>query len=241
MIRRSSLSRTPPIARDLLASVFSYEASHTTREETAETEDNVFWNDDEETSPIYKLQEDSLREPFTDKAKSPNKKRKRETQVDIQEGISTSEMADVINAIQNLTKKTEKLDKQVKKSTKTKLQIRDATNDIVEIVETLNRKMAILKTAYDVLTVKAEEYDHAIKKSASKLNSKSVGTQTDNEETTKETIAKEIRDHLEGKTGWDKLANIMDYTWPENSHGSTEVVDAGALRATKGDSDHSEP
>lgn len=247
-VRRSSLARTPPMSRKTStgSGVDGVTGITATGSVTKEAGDQDFWQDEEGGSPIYKLyygdREDTNARP--ESSESPiTKKRKRDPQGNKGTPTLTTDkvMSEVLQVIEDLTKCSVELQKQVDGSKKTKNEIKEATTGITSIVEELNRKMAALKSSYGLLTAKAGECQNPPATVAKdRKPSRSIGLQANEDEIKrdlsdlKEKVREEVTKQLDSKSGWDGLASVIDHLWPEGCFQNTKMVGAEELQAARG-------
>ncbi|KAI4470370.1 hypothetical protein MML48_1g16379 [Holotrichia oblita] len=253
--RRSSLVRTPP---DTYKSKTS-ENARALRERTASNDnaEDSPWQDEEITSPIYKLCNLSdANDSCTDTVTQIKKKRKRQTHIGEQTGKGTGsnrEMTEVATFMGKVYNKTDALMKLVKESTKTKTEIKDMTRELGHIVGILNRKVDILKASYDELTTKSTEYEKQLSVLTDIQMGKShmeqgkeiartccdIGTQvdiraegiTENEEVRDTQDAQKIWEELGKVASEDHYRQLLDRKWPEQAYRNTRVLVGNPLGA----------
>lgn len=210
-------------------------ASETETIHVSDCEDNV-WQDEEMTSPIYRLYEETQQTCVASPVKKKRKRNEQPTETEECVGLS-KEMCEVLTFMTNLENKTAELKKHIKETPKTKTEIKTVSRQLVDIVVNLSRKVEVLKAHHEILMGKAAAYDKQISKAQDQIT---VGVQAEENEIVeeilkkKEDVSKEIERTICENTGWDGLSKILDHTWPASSFCNTEVIELRVSRERNG-------
>lgn len=202
------------------------------------TEDNDPWNDEDiGLSPIFQLYE-ALNTPSYSggKGSSPRKKkRKREEKEESSKPQLNEEMVALFNALKEVTEKTEELLGYI--TAKTKNEIKTASSELGHAVKILNKKANELKQIQEELP---SACNAQVQEKTEQLARSSVGVQANETDIVLELaqrrkdVTKEIVEAMGEEAGWEKLAAVLDYDWPETCYKNTTIVDPKSLRGQEG-------
>lgn len=207
-------------------------------------EDDIWCDEGMDTSSIFQLYENTdVGRESSPKRKKRKRDEKAEDKFKMEESV---EMMAVYKALEEVTKKTEKLLHEVKGGSKTKMEIKEASKVLGHAVKVLNKRAKELKQTQEKTATAAREPVATIEAQSVvpvlnvQRTSRTIGLQVDEEEIKrelsklKEEKSEEITKQLHKKSGWNGLAAIIDYQWPEKCFQNTKMVGAEVLQTASG-------
>lgn len=208
-IRRSSLCRTPPMAKKIMEKTLNPVIQR------SGSIDSIF-------KDLEKVTKIGLGSVGSSNASSVKRGREEDSEGEI-------ELKDLKELIDKLMKSSKVLIQRIQEIPNTKLEIKKAAREINSQIEILNRKQREWEE------FPARTKTRVIIKKTSSVGTQTTGTEIDREREAVQ-LAKEIRSTLETQHNFDDLSKVIDETWPNEVYKAT-LVESGNPAYTKIDED----